>query len=296
MKRAFAWVLPILLLTACTAASGLELMEMRNDPLPEETPAEETVSYAVHMVTWEDAVQAEDGTVLASSSIQVPKLTARRADGTAVTEAKTEKEQTAASVAETFNRKFEDWAAAGEFQQVSGEARERWDAAHAPDAPPEWAGEWIGEYTLELTSSVYQTDHMLSVAGNYYSFTGGAHGNTTLMAWNYDLTTGSFFGPEFLAEDGQAFSRAVQEEIVLQCQTMAAEENLRAEDLFWSNYAEIAAGWSSYAVSFDEEGMAVGFSPYELACYAAGPQVFHLSYDWLRPYLSQHGLEVLGLA
>lgn len=26
-----------------------------------------------------------------------------------------------------------------------------------------------------------------------------------------------------------------------------------------------------------------------------GAQEFHLSYDWLRPYLSQHGRELLGL-
>ena len=55
------------------------------------------------------------------------------------------------------------------------------------------------------------------------------------------------------------------------------------------------AEWSSYAVSFDETGMTVGFSPYELAAYAAGPQVFHLAYETLLPHLGQHGRALLGL-
>ena len=41
--------------------------------------------------------------------------------------------------------------------------------------------------------------------------------------------------------------------------------------------------------------MTVVFSPYELAPYAAGPQEFFLSYDWLKPHLGPHGLELLGL-
>ena len=52
---------------------------------------------------------------------------------------------------------------------------------------------------------------------------------------------------------------------------------------------------NSYAVSFDEKGMTVVFSPYELACYAAGPQVFHLSLDFLEPYLSDYGRALLGI-
>ena len=64
---------------------------------------------------------------------------------------------------------------------------------------------------------------------------------------------------------------------------------------YWEDYQTIAADWSSYAVSFDEDGMTVAFSPYEIACYAAGPQIFKLSYDFLKPYLSDHGLEILEL-
>ena len=81
-----------------------------------------------------------------------------------------------------------------------------------------------------------------------------------------------------------------------QSRETAASYDLAPEEFFWANYAEILSGWSSYAVSFDETGMTVGFSPYELASYAAGAQVYHLDYDQIAGYLSGHGLTVLGLS
>ena len=41
--------------------------------------------------------------------------------------------------------------------------------------------------------------------------------------------------------------------------------------------------------------MNVAFSPYELAAYAAGAQEFKMPYEWLKEYLDEHSIEVLGL-
>ena len=49
------------------------------------------------------------------------------------------------------------------------------------------------------------------------------------------------------------------------------------------------------AVYIDEVGMTVAFSPYELACYAAGTQIFRMTYEWLRPHLSEYGCGALEL-
>ena len=47
-------------------------------------------------------------------------------------------------------------------------------------------------------------------------------------------------------------------------------------------------------MSFDDEGMTVTFSPYEIACYAAGTREFRLDRDFLDQYLSAEGLRLLG--
>ena len=289
MKKWSILLLICCLLAGCTAApAAREPAESTPSPAAEPAP-EEACICTVEMMDWEDSAVDGDGTSLATCRVHMPVLTARRADGTAIETAETEAEARALAAAETFNAQFAAWTLDEEFQELADLAREEraWRQESGID--------WGPAFFTEMTSETYQTDRLVSVAGDYYSYTGGAHPNTVLMAWNFDLETGAFFVPEQLAGDGEAFSKAVSEEIVRQIGETAAEYDLTAAEMFWENYAEIAAGWSSYAVSFDETGMTVGFSPYELAAYAAGPQVFHLSYDLLAPHLSDYGRAVLGL-
>lgn len=312
MKRMIPLLLLLCTLTAC-ASGAPEAADppAETDPSAETAPQEETalpdtmvgtstfaqaapeqLTYTVTLETLENSAQAEDGTVLVNRSYHLPMMTVKRQDGTAVTAASTPAETAALAAAETFNGQFQSWAASDNFDEVADWAEE----AQASQAEAgEAAGAWT-PYALELNCSVYQTKQLVSVRAEYYSYMGGAHPNTVLLAWNFDLGTGQFFTPELLAADGQAFSQAVTEELIRQSQETAASYDMTPEDFFWSNYEEILAGWSSYAVSFDETGMTVGFSPYELAAYAAGAQIYHLDYDQIAGYLSSHGLAVLGLA
>ena len=289
MKKWSILLLICCLLAGCTAApAAREPAESTPPPAAEPAPEEPCVC-TVEMMDWEDSAVDGDGTSLATCRVHMPVLTARRADGTAIETAETEAEARALAAAETFNAQFAAWTLDEEFQELADLAREEraWRQESGID--------WGPAFFTEMTSETYQTDRLVGVTGDYYSYTGGAHPNTVLMAWNFDLETGAFFVPEQLAGDGEAFSKAVSEEIVRQIGETAAEYDLTAAEMFWENYEEIATGWSSYAVSFDETGMSVGFSPYELAAYAAGPQVFHLSYDLLAPHLSDYGRAVLGL-
>ena len=289
MKKCCVLLMALCLLAGCTAApAAREPAESTPPPAAEPAPEEPCVC-TVEMMDWEDSAVDGDGTSLATCRVHMPVLTARRADGTAIETAETEAEARALAAAETFNAQFAAWTLDEEFQELADLAREEraWRQESGID--------WGPAFFTEMTSETYQTDRLVSVTGDYYSYTGGAHPNTVLMAWNFDLETGAFFVPEQLAGDGEAFSKAVSEEIVRQIGETAAEYDLTAAEMFWENYEEIATGWSSYAVSFDETGMTVGFSPYDLAAYAAGPQVFHLSYDLLAPHLSDYGRAVLGL-
>ena len=307
MKRMIALLLLLCTLTAC--ASGAPEAA---DP-PETSPAEtapkeqaaapesiegaatfaqaapEQLSYAVELETLTDSAQAEDGTELAVRTYVLPRMSVEREDGTALTEAATPAEETALAAVEVFNGQFQSWAAADNFEEITSWAEE--ERAFRAESGLAWH-----PYSLELTCAVYQTDRLVSVRAEYYSYTGGAHSNTVLLAWNFDLTTGHFFTPELLASDGQAFSQAVLEELLAQSREAAASHDLAPDEFFWANYEEILAGWSSYAVSFDGTGMAVGFSPYELAGYAAGSQIYHLDYSQISGYLSDHGRAMLGLA
>lgn len=307
MKRMIALLLMMCTLTAC-ASGAPEAADPPETPPAETAPKEQAaapesiegtatfsqaapgqLTYAVELETLADSAKAEDGTELAVRTYVLPRMSVEREDGTAVTEAATPEEETALAAAGTFNSQFESWAASDNFDEITSWAEE--ERVFRVESGLAWH-----PYSLELTCEVYQTDRLVSVRAEYYSNTGGAHPNTVLLAWNFDLTTGQFFAPELLASDGQAFSQAVLDVLLEQSRETAASYDLAPEEFFWANYAEILSGWSSYAVSFDETGMTVGFSPYELASYAAGAQVYHLDYDQIAGYLSGHGLTVLGLS
>lgn len=285
--RTLIALLLTLLLTGCGAATMTMVTgsppPAASDPELEES---ETVRYEVELAQWSDEAKAEDGTLLASYTFQLPVLTAVREDGTPITETRNEAEEQALSAAAAFNEKFGKWAAAEEFPEFVASAGEDLTQRR------EWDVQWT-PYELTLDCTVYQTDRIISVAGLYYTNTGGAHPNTWQLGWNFDLEEGTFFGPELLA-DGTELQEAVSGEIIRQAQLWLEDGTVPAEG-YWEDYEAIIANWTSYTVSFDEEGMVVIFSTYELAPYAAGPQTFRLSYDWLEPHLSAHGRALLGL-
>ena len=283
-------LMSILLLCGCAAT---EVVDAPNPPAPEaESPqepplAQEKISYAVEISDWSDEALAEDGTQLATYCFALPELKAVREDGTQITGAQNEAEEQALSVTAAFNEKFGKWAAAEEFHEIVTWAEEQYAAMLAE------GHEWYAPYTLELDCACYQTDHIISVSGLYYSYTGGAHPNTWQLGWNYDLENGEFFTPEVLGE-GTELQDAVTAEIIRQAQ-IPMEEGYVPAEMYWEDYEEIIANWPCYAVTFNEAGMDVVFSAYELAPYAAGPQTFHLSYAFLQPHLSQQGAALLGL-
>ena len=242
----------------------------------------------------------EDDVTLFIYKAYKPHLRACRADGTPISVPdgmqyeggalpKTQAEQRAMEIAETFNAEFAEWTSPETFEELVQGAKENFAFL------TEIGLDWNGGHSLEMDCELYQTEQMISVDALVYSYSGGAHPNTVLLGWNYDLTTGEFFAVESLAEEAEEFSTLVTEEIIAQAQAKAKEYGVEPEMFFWEDYREIAANWGSYAVSFDENGMKIGYSPYEMASYAAGRQEFTLSYEQIDPNLSEHGRMLLGL-
>ncbi|WP_298034638.1 DUF3298 and DUF4163 domain-containing protein [uncultured Dysosmobacter sp.] len=280
-------LLMTLLLTAC--ASTATMTDVKNALPPEALrTAEPEIQYTVELRIWEDEARAEDGTLLVSRSFRLPVMTVCREDGTVINEARTEAESAALAAAAAFNERFEEWTSGTAFQGLAAEA----------ETDLEWRRsegmEWQTGYELTLDCMVYQTDRLVSIAGSYYSYIeGAAHPNTWQMGWTFDLEAGAFVEPEELSE-GAALGDAVTAEI-LQLAALPTEDGPAATEQYWEDYEEIVANWTGYAVFFDGTGMNVVFSPYELACYAAGPQAFHIAYEKLEPGLNQRGRTLLGL-
>ena len=290
MKKLAALVSAFLILAACSAVPAEQLMPAQSAASDvHNAPGPEALDYQVETRLWEDSVRAEDGTMLAWYQFHLPEMSVLQADGTPLETAETPAEQEALEAAKTFNTRFSSWISQDEFESMTQEAAGELELFRENEM------EWYGGYGQELEISLYQTEHLVSIQGTYYSYAGGPHPNRWHMGWCFDLDTGTFFGPESLAADSADFQQAVLEELIRQADERAAEYGVEPQSFYWEDYRDILANWSSYAVFFDKRGMVIAFSPYELASYAAGTQSFRFSYYWLLPHLSEHGRQVLEL-
>lgn len=287
MGTVIALLLVLSTLTACMSGTMTDV----KSALPAMAEVPDPITYTVELDEHRTVIHDEDGALLVTYEYEVPVLCAIRGDGSVIEEPKSPVEAEALAVTDTFNREFAEWTEEEHILSMVGYAKE--DRKFREESGTAW--EDVFAYTESLACQIYQTEQLISISAVYNTYTGGAHPNHVLLGWNFDLTTGDFFAPEALAADSQEFSDLVTADIIRQAQVRAEEADMEPEVYFWENYQEIAGSWGTYTVSFDETGMVVGYSPYEMACYAAGPQVFTLEYELLQPSLSDHGREVLQL-
>ena len=266
MSAMIALLLVLSALTGC--AGGSATLQTRAAPA---SPGSAALTVVTQQL--EDALLDDDGTPLVEYSYEIPVL---QPDGGSAPG-----QERARELAEAFNAEFSGWTDnADAMVQDAREDRSFRDETGLDFFP----------YSDGLRCSVYQIGQLVSVSGVYSTWSGGAHPNTVLLSWNFDLETGTFFDPALL--DGETgFRDAVTGELKRQARERAAQ----ADGLFWEDYEATLENWSSYAVSFGQSGMSVGFSPYELAAYAAGPQIFEIPYTTLAPHLGQHARELLGM-
>ena len=273
-----AWVQ--ITLTSCGWRTRLNAVE-----LPAGMP--ENLSCVVETEDVSGATRTDDGEMLAAYNYQIPVMKIYRRNGSPLSEeTATGRELDALRLADTFNKAFERWQTEADFPALETLAKQDY-AAMGQDKT-----KWGEHYAQGLESSVYQTSHLVSVSGRFYYYAGGAHPNTVLLGWNYDLEQGEFVSAGQLFRD----TEPVTEELIRQANAQAAEWNAKPEVFFWKDYADILSEWSESAavITFDENRMTIAYSPYDLACYAAGEQVFTLSRAWIDPCLNQYGKRLLS--
>lgn len=289
LQSAAVSLLTILLLAGCGAEAKMPVEDHPAVPKEDPPPVASEWSYRVEIQEYDRTTQTEDGTVLVKVQAQIPEMSVVDAEGHLLPREEISEE--AQTVVKTFNEQFSGWTSEEDLDDLTKTAKE--DLTWAQEA----GEQWLGPYTRELTTSIYQTDQLISVAGRVASYTGGAHPNTARVSWNFDLEHGQpFTGKSICSSEDTKFKTAVSEELIRQAQAITWDQDTTTEEMFWPDYESILQDWDSYTVYFDETGMTVAFSPYELGCYAAGEQIFHLSYDWITDHIPcPNGCRVLDL-
>ena len=263
---------------------GLPPAELMTPPAAEPLP--EQITYTVTRDVRQEEIVTENNVKLAAVRYQLPLLQAVGADGTPVTEGTTPERSRALEVAAAFNANFDPWRLEdGTLRRMVTE-----DYSYRPDMFT------MGMYYVdELDFSVWQTERLISIRADSYSYYGGAHPNTMLLGWNFDLETGTYINALSIGQDEQVFRKLVADELAVQADERAAALQQEPTAMYWEDYRNILLNWSDYPVTFDTAGMTVRFSAYELGSYAAGAHEFTLSYVFLEPFLSDYGRDLLGL-
>lgn len=265
------------LLAACAGMEGgRPAVPVQPETPPPETPPVEP-EYQLDAATAENTFTAEDGTEVAHYAYTLLTLAVVNGE---------ELSQEIAEAAERNVDLFNETMAAlmeksAETGRIMGE-----------DA--------LSGYTVWDRNSIYYYDEtsargellgeIISVRLDNQCFTGGAHPNRYVSGFLFDLRAGQFINPIQIADTPEAF-RTGAAAVLLE----KLEEQGDILDSCWQEYPEIISRWNEGTVLFDEAGMLVVFSPYELGPYTMGEVELRVTYEELASLVGEEGLRRLGV-
>jgi hypothetical protein len=138
------------------------------------------------------------------------------------------------------------------------------------------------EFSYECSYGIQSlTPDLISVDMNFYSFTGGAHGNAWTVPFNYKLTAN---GPKEITianvfgkkPDLKALQNLIRPRL---WNELYPDDDGGDREWIESGTAELA---DFQCISVDKEGVTFNFQQYQVACYAAGAPSITLTYAELQ--------------
>lgn len=295
MKRSLLLLMicAVLLLSACSGGSSAQntipsappVSESPSEPAPPEAPERREEPAPVEPIyIFENTVRekvftlTDDGKEIASYSYSIPMLRVENEDELSASDREVSQRNVLA-----FNQEMETILAdavsfgesLGEDMRLIFEEKEQM---------------WVGRD--ENMGTVIRSGEIITVLFRCYYYGGGAHPNTYSMSRTFDLMLGQFIDPAQIGDDPEAFRTGVAALLIAQAEGLGTDYT----EGFWDDYRDIISNWNDTTVLFDEKGMTVIFSAYELGPYAMGPVELSLSYEDMADVLGSGGLAHLGAA
>ena len=282
LKR-LIWIhigLALVILTSCGVSNGTENHQTDGETVitqPEE-PAYESPIYAFDSVACSDRYVREDtGEESAVYNYKFPVLSVVNAES--LTDADRESVQRNVAV---FNQRMselmEEFVAHG--KKLIESQKELVETENVSFAVCD-----------EVIGVPVQMGQIISVVTHCYFYSGGVHPSSFTVTYTFDLSVGQFIDPTQVADDPEAFRVAAADLLVVHAESLG-EEYVSG---FWTDYRDIITRWNETSVIFEESGMTVIFSAYELGPYALGPVELKLSYEELIDAIGDGGLYHLGV-
>lgn len=152
-------------------------------------------------------------------------------------------------------------------------------------AAANYGGDFL-PYTVEETNQIiYNGDTFLSIRRDLSAYTGGAHGSNAISCDNFRKSDGS------LVQLSELFRSNNYKELLVQNiaeQIKSMQENPDKEAFFsgdWPDALENTFDESHFLIS--GEALTIVYQEYDIAPYAAGPQLFQIAYADISNELSE---------
>ena len=124
----------------------------------------------------------------------------------------------------------------------------------------------------------FNTDEVISLPVSYYQYTGGAHGLTTKVSYNYDLKTGKELRLKDLFKEGFDYKSIIDKKV--------REDIEKEKELYFDNGALFKGVNENQAYYLNRDGIIVYFQQYEIAPYSSGIREFKIPYGELKEGLT----------
>lgn len=114
----------------------------------------------------------------------------------------------------------------------------------------------------------YNNGKLLSIVSTNYLNAGGAHGMSTLVPYNYDITTGKKLALSDMFADGFDYKSMIN--------TTIKADIAKDKDTYFDQGADFKGITDNQGFYISKEGIVIFFQLYEIAPYAAGFRYFEI--------------------
>ena len=126
----------------------------------------------------------------------------------------------------------------------------------------------------------YQTDSILNIEINHYTYTGGAHGYQGMRSLLFNPKTGKNIENQELFKNYKEFEAFAEKKFRFQFKIPANHGINATKFMFEDDKFQLPLN-----MFFTDKGLLLYYNRYEIASYADGPQELLLTYDELKGYL-----------
>jgi hypothetical protein len=155
-----------------------------------------------------------------------------------------------------------------DYNEYTAEAKTRAEEESTEPFITPWSIEISGEVT-------YESPKVISIALNNYAYTGGAHPNSNVSLFIYNVHTGQLLRFKDLIKDRTKLNKRVEQKF-REINEIGPHDNLNEKGFFWDGKFQLPAN-----IGLVPEGVQFFYNSYEIAAYAVGPTEFVLTWEEL---------------